>query len=478
MADFFQVHLIGTLRNVSDQPVKFSEIGFLFDGYQVAFIYGQTLEPSEEMEIMKGFPGYSENTKVLEVRIKGFERIEGSAGTQEPTTPTPLEEIASDDVEWLATVIASEAGSIFDKGDWVRCTDEERAAVGWTVLNRLRSGNFGQTIKEVVTSPGQYAHNQEPTQEIRELAERLLQGRIQDNTGGATYFFSPISMPKEGESTTGFDVGGGLQEVPGISKKVYFPSWTKQLVCAGDLPNVRASYFMFYRPAGAPSTPSTATSNLAPNPSFEEGGISPIGWSSAQAGIDDFQGSADFRWDSTTSHSGTRSLRISNPIGNSFVAWMTTDFMSVEPTVSYEMSIWIKGINISGNLEAYLTVAIYRSDDSCMSVGKLPLVYNSSSWSLNRRSNVDMPSGAVKVKLLLCLANPKGVNDSDTLWFDDVYFGASATTGTMQTPNPSMSTHLLAVANADDSLAALVKGFIIRVLSTPKELTDSIANDL
>lgn len=37
---------------------------------------------------------------------------------------------------------------------------------------------------------------------------------------------------------------------------------------------------------------------------------------------------------------------------------------------------------------------------------------------------------------------------------------------------------LKAAANADDSLAALVKGYIIRVFSVPKELTDPIAKDL
>ncbi len=84
MADFFQVQLIGTLRNISSQTVKFSEIGFLFDGHQVAFIQGRTLQPSEEMKILRGFPGYTENTKVLEVKIKGFEKVGG------PTTaPTP-----------------------------------------------------------------------------------------------------------------------------------------------------------------------------------------------------------------------------------------------------------------------------------------------------------------------------------------------------------------------------------------------------
>ena len=166
--------------------------------------------------------------------------------------------LTSEDVEWLATVISSEAGSVYDKGNWVRCTDEERAAVSWTVLNRLRSGTFGQTIKEVVTAPGQYAHNQEPTSEIGELAKKLLEGRIPDATGGATHFFSPIGMPKEGESTTGFDIGGGLHEVPAIAKKVYFPSWTQTMTYVGDLKDVRKSYFMFYRSETPITTPAPA----------------------------------------------------------------------------------------------------------------------------------------------------------------------------------------------------------------------------
>lgn len=169
--------------------------------------------------------------------------------TPEPTLPTPKEEANPDDIEWLAKVIASEAGSIYDKGNWVRCTDEERAAVGWTVLNRLDIGTFGGTIKEVTTAPGQYALNQDLTPEIRELAKNLLEGQISDPTEGATHFFSPISMPKEDEPTMGFDIAGGLHKVPGIDKNVYFPSWTRGLVWVGDLNKVRINYFMFYRPA-------------------------------------------------------------------------------------------------------------------------------------------------------------------------------------------------------------------------------------
>jgi hypothetical protein len=163
--------------------------------------------------------------------------------TPQETPKMPITE----NVKWLAAVIVSEAGSTLEKGKLVRCTDEERAAVGWTVINRLYSGVFGRTIKDIVNAPGQYAHDQQPTSEILLLAQKILEGRIQDPTGGATYFFSPRGMPKEGESTTGFDTGGGLHSVPGIDGEVYFPSWTLTLTYIGDLKNVRVAYFMFYR---------------------------------------------------------------------------------------------------------------------------------------------------------------------------------------------------------------------------------------
>jgi len=181
--------------------------------------------------------------------------------------------VSSDDIYWLAKAIASEAGSVWDVDHWVRCSDEERSAVGWTVLNRLASGEHGKSIKEVVTEdangdgkPDQYAFNQEPTSEIRELANKLLKDQIPDLTGGATHFFSPISMPKEGESTEGFDVGGGLHEVPGIEKRVYFPSWTTTLTWVGDLDNVRRAYFMFYRSKECVLTVTgTGTAYFTPN---------------------------------------------------------------------------------------------------------------------------------------------------------------------------------------------------------------------
>ena len=97
----------------------------------------------------------------------------------------------------------------------------------------------------------------------------MLEGRIPDNTDGATHFFSPISMPKEGESTKGFDVGGGLHRVSGLTKRVYFPSWTEQLEWIGDLVNIRGSYFMFYRPS-SPTSALVPTSTLKLDPRVAE----------------------------------------------------------------------------------------------------------------------------------------------------------------------------------------------------------------
>jgi hypothetical protein len=129
-------------------------------------------------------------------------------------------------------------------------TYQERIAVGWTILNRASSPDFPNTICGVVNQRGQYATNQNPTQEMIDLASSLIANPGADITGGATHFFSPISMPKEGENTGGYDVGGGLHEVAGINGRVYFPSWALTLEYVGDIAGVRPAYYMFYRMPG------------------------------------------------------------------------------------------------------------------------------------------------------------------------------------------------------------------------------------
>ena len=84
-----QLHVIGNLKNVSNQAVRFSDVNYYLDGYQVAFTNygpeGKTLNPGETTKIMQGITGFTEYTKVLEIRIIGFQKIGGTAPLSEPT---------------------------------------------------------------------------------------------------------------------------------------------------------------------------------------------------------------------------------------------------------------------------------------------------------------------------------------------------------------------------------------------------------
>jgi hypothetical protein len=135
----------------------------------------------------------------------------------------------------LATVLMSEA-SIGN--------DPERASVGFTVLNRL--SDAGETSVNQVWNA--YAHNQSPTPDLVALARQLLGGQRADITEGSTHFYSPRSMPKEGQATGGFDVGGGLELVPPLPTKTFAPSWVNTMEFV-DVPGVRPAFYKFYKPA-------------------------------------------------------------------------------------------------------------------------------------------------------------------------------------------------------------------------------------
>lgn len=57
------------------------------------------------------------------------------------------------------------------------CSVTEQAGVAWTILNRLDNGNYGDTVLEVVSAPGQfagYSPNHPVTDELYELARDVL----------------------------------------------------------------------------------------------------------------------------------------------------------------------------------------------------------------------------------------------------------------------------------------------------------------
>lgn len=153
--------------------------------------------------------------------------------------------ISKDNEQLLARILLSEA-SVGNA--------QERIAVGLTVINRMKNTSTNK-VRDVVTINGvnHYATNQNPSlhPEYAELAKRLLSGQVPDFTKGATQFFSPYSMPKEGESKTNFDCDGGLVKYinPMTSQpiKVCTPGWSKVMNHVDLMPfGVRPYYFEFY----------------------------------------------------------------------------------------------------------------------------------------------------------------------------------------------------------------------------------------
>ena len=79
-----------------------------------------------------------------------------------------------------------------------------KIAVAYVVLNRKKSGRWGDTIKAVVTHPGQFEPWATKRREIETLssddpryqsaaiiADAVLSGRTPDPTAGATHFLNP-----------------------------------------------------------------------------------------------------------------------------------------------------------------------------------------------------------------------------------------------------------------------------------------------
>ena len=97
-----------------------------------------------------------------------------------------------------------------------------------------------------------------PSFVIYDLARRLLSGDLTDPTDGATHFYTPGAMPKEGgEIPPGSNTAGGLKTVPGVTDedgnpvRDYKPKYAKdkqfkQVIVKG----VKDFLFKFYKEAG------------------------------------------------------------------------------------------------------------------------------------------------------------------------------------------------------------------------------------
>ncbi len=235
-----------TVKNEGSQQENDVPVKAYVDGYQVGSAQDVTLTDGKTTKSFTWTPSTAKTYSVKgEVGI-----VSGETDTSD-NTKTISVSVQQQNLYWLAKAIMSEASV---------GTQEERIAVGWTVLNRLDSNEFPSTIKKVVESG--YAYNQEPTQKIIDLSKDILERKYADPTGGATYFFSPRSMKS----------GYGPYKIPETNKVSYIPSWTipkgysktspphsdwemtefyktiENLEWVSGLEDIRIWYFMFYRP--------------------------------------------------------------------------------------------------------------------------------------------------------------------------------------------------------------------------------------
>jgi hypothetical protein len=160
---------------------------------------------------------------------------------------TPGEVVLRQNVHDLATVIYAEAGGR---------PLAEQVAVGFTLRNRMLR-NHAATVREAW---GGFAHHSPEARDMarfEQLARDILEGRVNDPTGGATHFYSPHLMPRAGQPTGHRDVRGGLEPTPdhfdqqtGEPILTYRPGWALTFEPV-PLPGIDPWQFRFYRQQGS-----------------------------------------------------------------------------------------------------------------------------------------------------------------------------------------------------------------------------------
>ena len=145
----------------------------------------------------------------------------------------------------LARVITAEAGGQ---------SEAAMRAVGWTVRNRMSRADT--THVDRVWSG--YAHGTHSSEIARQVAADVIDASSPDPTGGATHFYSPDAMPKQGDPDGCNDVAGGLEQVPGVRGSTgaparnYRPSWAAPgQFEPRPVAGVAEHVFKFYRQPGS-----------------------------------------------------------------------------------------------------------------------------------------------------------------------------------------------------------------------------------
>ena len=110
-----------------------------------------------------------------------------AATTKTEAGSNPVISYTDEEFDMLCYVLQGEVGN---------CSENSKIAVANVIINRVKSGRFGSSIKAVLTAPNQftvisgyYSGRNTPSQNTIDCAKRALYG--EDNTNGATYYYAP-----------------------------------------------------------------------------------------------------------------------------------------------------------------------------------------------------------------------------------------------------------------------------------------------
>ena len=166
--------------------------------------------------------------------------------------------------------------------------------------------------------------------------------------------------------------------------------------------------------------------NLAPNPSFEEGGDMPTGWT-----YYDWKDGSTISWDSNYSHSGEKSIGVSDikKLYNVY-GWYTEEFIPVDFIENvYECSVWYKYIGepAEGQRGCFsLWLYDVNKESTHYAWGRgMPF---STEWNYYRFDTNSFHDETLKektkyIKICLYQESRSEINPWVEVRFDDVFFG-------------------------------------------------------
>lgn len=131
----------------------------------------------------------AETQKVTTQTVKKSEtkKTETTTAAKTEAGENPVISYTDEEFDMLCYVLQGEVGN---------CSEDSKIAVANVIINRVKSGRFGSSIKAVLTAPNQftaisgyYNGRNKPSKNTIECAERALYG--EDNSNGATYYYAP-----------------------------------------------------------------------------------------------------------------------------------------------------------------------------------------------------------------------------------------------------------------------------------------------